>query len=106
MNKDATLDYAIDRINKYDEIKEGQSIYDRYSCDMCDFVACNCSRCPFGMDQSTDASHCNTTSYDSWSGTKARVNGIGVKAHQKELIKRTKLWCKKFYPEYTIIKGK
>lgn len=100
MNKTKVLNYAIDRINKYDKPSAKKGLG---NCNICDLVGHVCRECPFyDIDK---VLHCsNHKRCGDKGGVKARQHGINIKSHQDILIKRTKDWCKRFYPKFTIEK--
>ena len=106
ITKEEILDYAIERINQYAKLEEGEL---SGACGMCDYVNGRCEICPFGGFEHRKAlascAHHSKTQLD-FKGTDARQKGIGLEAHQKVLIERTTKWCKKYYPEVTLKRRK
>lgn len=98
--KEKLLNYAIDRINQYDDTDldkpfsgEARLMPD---CHACEFADDNCELCPFNNMDDYVSMPCRPISHWDFSYT-ARI-------HRDNLIKSVKIWCKEYYPEYTIVK--
>ncbi len=110
-SRSGLFDACIDRINDYDTVTKGKpkmEVYNALSelpdCVICEYAAdyANytdegdaCASCPFD--------NCRPP------GTVDNLNNgayFSARDHQKHLIKRTKIWCKEHYPEYTLVKVK
>ena len=93
------LDYAIERINEYDEV-DGSERFNALKlspCEGCEIAIeigddwiIKCLVCPFNITEDRDFNACRPF--------KERT----MKQHQDMLIKATKRWCKKYLPEHSI----
>lgn len=99
--KNELLDYAIERINQYDEAREHRGLYYIYSnlptCLGCLHASVSgygeCSICPFAIDCGSEIA-CRPRGQ--WAKT--------PKDHQSDLIKAVNKWCEKFYPEFKVVR--
>jgi hypothetical protein len=106
-HKDKLLDYAIERINQYDE--EGS--FKKMKCVGCwlssearepGYSACDV--CPFNTESllhREDMRDCNCG--ERGAAHRSPRNRKAELIWKNMLIKALKRWCKKFYPEYKII---
>lgn len=99
--KNELLDYAIERINQYDSILHEEDVLCVLdlmpSCDGCLYAEVEgefgvCKICPFAIAERK---------------TRCRPCGQLEKTprkHQDDLIKAVNKWCKKFYPEFKVVR--
>ena len=102
--KNELLDYAIERINQYDDFLDKSlasvAIYLMPDCKGCELagriplkLAADCSICPFSI---------NNHKYTAC--RPFRQLNKTPKKHQDDLIKAVNKWCKKFYPKYKVVR--